>query len=198
MRHAVAMPASPETVAMYLSDLAATHKAATLTRRVSAISQAHQLAGPESPTDSAVVRAVMAGIRRAKGTAPRTKAPALTDDVRGMVAAAAPGLLGVRDRALLLSGFAGAFRRSDLTSDEVHLLGGRSRIWRRCCAINCLFFATCGHGSTLRWRGRRRRALSVSSCRCPSCGRRQLDSSARSQSVETDKSGLWMPVTWIA
>jgi site-specific recombinase XerD len=112
----VPMPAAPEAVAMYLADLAATHKAATLTRRVSAISQAHHLAGQESPTDSAAVRAVMAGIRRAKGTAAGAKAPALTGDVRAMVAAAAPGLLGVRDRALLLLGFAGAFRRSELTA----------------------------------------------------------------------------------
>jgi integrase len=59
---------------------------------------------------------VIAGIRRAKGTAARAKAPALTGDVRAMVAAAAPGLLGARDRALLLLGFAGAFRRSELTS----------------------------------------------------------------------------------
>ena len=86
----VPLPAAPEAVALYLADLASTHKAATLTRRVSAISQAHQLAGQEPPTDSAAVRAVMAGIRRAKGTAARAKAPALTDDVRAMVAAAAP------------------------------------------------------------------------------------------------------------
>jgi Phage integrase family len=61
----------------------------------------------------------MAGIRRAKGTAPETKAPTLTDDIRAMCAKLPEGLLGVRDRALLLLGFAGAFRRSELVSLDV-------------------------------------------------------------------------------
>lgn len=114
-----ALPASPGTVALYLSALADTHKAATLTRRVSAISQAHQMAGLEPPSAAVEVRAVLAGIRRAKGTAPRVKAPTLTDDIRRMVAALPPGLLGTRDRALLLLGFAGAFRRSELVGLDV-------------------------------------------------------------------------------
>ena len=63
------LPATAETVALYVTDLAATHKPATLTRRISAISQAHQIAGMETPTGSAKVRLVMAGIRRTKGTA---------------------------------------------------------------------------------------------------------------------------------
>lgn len=109
-----AMPADPRTVTLYLSQLAATHKASTLTRRISAISQAHQLAGLKSPTHAAAVRALMAGIRRAKGTAPAAKAAALTQDIRAMVGTLPSGLLGVRDRALLLVGFAGAFRRSEL------------------------------------------------------------------------------------
>jgi integrase len=103
-------------VTLYLADLASRCKVATLTRRLSAISQAHQMAGHEPPTTGAAVRTVMAGIRRTKGTAPTTKAAALTDDIRAMVAALPVGLLGVRDRALLLVGFAGAFRRSELVS----------------------------------------------------------------------------------
>jgi integrase len=55
-----------------------------------------------------------AGIRRAKGTA-----PALTEDLRLMVRAMPYSLLGSRDRALLLIGFAGAFRRSELVSLDV-------------------------------------------------------------------------------
>ncbi len=109
-----ALPASDNTAALYLSDLAATHTAATLTRRVSAISQAHQAAGFETPTKSITVRAVMAGIRRTLGTASHPKSAAVVADVRAMLAALPAGLLGVRDRALLLVGFAGAFRRSEL------------------------------------------------------------------------------------
>jgi integrase len=110
----VALPATPETVTLYVSDLAGRCRVATLTRRLSAISQAHQIAGHEPPTSAAAVRTVMAGIRRIKGTAPNTKAATLTGDIRAMVAALPDGLLGVRDRALLLVGFAGAFRRSEL------------------------------------------------------------------------------------
>lgn len=57
---------------------------------------------------------VWAGIRRTKGVAQQGKAPAVTADVRAMVAALPDTLLGLRDRAILLLGFAGAFRRSEL------------------------------------------------------------------------------------
>ena len=59
------------------------------------------------------------GIRRTLGTATAQKAPALTDDVRAMVEAADAGLIGARDRALMLVGFAGAFRRSELVGLDV-------------------------------------------------------------------------------
>ena len=116
VRGAAALPASTEAVVLYLTELSATHKVSTLVRRLSAISQAHQVAGFESPTRSAVVRTLMAGIRRAKGTAPMAKAPTLTEDIRAMLATLPAGLTGTRDRALLLTGFAGAFRRSELVS----------------------------------------------------------------------------------
>ena len=110
----VALPASAETVAFYLSNLATTHKASTLTRRVSAISQAHQIAGYETPTKSSKVRLVMAGIRRAKGTAADAKTPVMIDELKRMIARLPESLLGTRDRALLLIGFTGGFRRSEL------------------------------------------------------------------------------------
>ena len=110
------LPATADTVALYVSDLAATHKPSTLTRRISAISQAHQIAGLETPTGSAKVRLVMAGIRRTKGTAQKGKTPILVDDLRRMLAGLPGNLLGVRDRVLLLIGFCGAFRRSELVA----------------------------------------------------------------------------------
>ncbi len=79
------LPASPETVALYVADLSATHKAAAITRRLSAISQAHQIAGMETPTKAAKVRLVLAGIRRSKGTAAAAKTPVLVDDLKRMV-----------------------------------------------------------------------------------------------------------------
>jgi integrase len=86
---------------------------------VSAISQAHQFAGFVSPTQDIQVRAVMAGIRRAKGTAQIGKRPVLTDDLRRIAALLPDTINGVRDRALLLLGFAGAFRRSELVALDV-------------------------------------------------------------------------------
>jgi integrase len=111
-----ALPAGAPTVAAYLADRAETLKPASLGLYAVAISRAHQAAGHASPTKDAAVRAVMQGIRRAKGTAQAAKAPAITQDVRAMCDALPPGLLGVRDRALLLLGFAGAFRRSELVA----------------------------------------------------------------------------------
>jgi integrase len=113
------LPAAQGTVALYLSSLAQSHKTSTIQRRVSAISQAHQAAGHESPTRALPVRTLLAGIRRSKGTAPATKAPVLTADVRAMLGTLKDGLLGARDRALLLLGFAGGFRRSELVGLDV-------------------------------------------------------------------------------
>src|ERR1039457_416182 len=111
----LSLPATADIVALYVADLAASLKPATITRRISAISQAHQIAGMESPTRAAKVRLVLAGIRRTLGTAQEAKTPVLVDDQR-MIARLPEGLLGVRDRALLLIGFAGGFRRSELTA----------------------------------------------------------------------------------
>lgn len=110
------LPAAPETVALYLTALADTCKVSTIARRFVAINQAHAAAGQPSPTTAAAVRSVMAGIRRRKGTAPGSKAPTLIEDIRRMAASLPAGNLGTRDHALLLVGFAGAFRRSELVS----------------------------------------------------------------------------------
>lgn len=122
--HEVApLPAAPEVVALYLADLAETHTPATLTRRVSAIAGAHRAAGHESPTAEAVVRKALAGIRRQKGTAADAKAPVTVADLQAITRDHLPdGAKCTRDRALLLVGFAGAFRRSELVGiDREHV-----------------------------------------------------------------------------
>jgi site-specific recombinase XerD len=109
------LPASSETVALYLTDCAEGLKTSTLQRRLSTISQAHQAAGHESPTRHPAVRAVWQGIKREKGMAMQGKSPTLTADIRCMIEHLPPDkLLSVRDRCLLLIGFAGAMRRSEL------------------------------------------------------------------------------------
>ncbi|MGH2387182.1 MAG: site-specific integrase [Chloroflexota bacterium] len=116
IRHLAPLPATPETVAVYLADLAPLYKTATITRRMSAIAQAHKTAGFPSPTTDAAVRQVAAGIRRRHGTQQQGKEAALTADLRAMVETLDGLPRGRRDRALLLLGFAGAFRRSELVA----------------------------------------------------------------------------------
>jgi site-specific recombinase XerD len=114
------LPASPETVAAFLAaEAGAGVKPSTLSRRVAAIRYAHKLAGVETPTDAEGVKATMRGIRRTFGGARNKKAPAVAAKIRSMVATAPEGLAGLRDRALLLLGFAGAFRRSELVALDV-------------------------------------------------------------------------------
>jgi len=123
-----ALPASPETVALYLASQSHTHKAATLARRLVAIARAHETRGLDSPTRSVRVRAPWKGIRRRLGTARRGKAALVLEDLRAVVERMAPPagepwpLAALRDRALLLVGFAGAFRRLELVGLDVEHL----------------------------------------------------------------------------
>lgn len=113
------LPADPKTVINYLTIQAENHKVSTLERRIASISQAHQAAGFPTPTSTMQVRALMQGIRRTKGAAQTGKAPAVTSDIKAMVKSLPKNLLGNRDRALLLVGFAGGFRRSERVSLDV-------------------------------------------------------------------------------
>lgn len=109
------IPASPEMVAQYLAAHGELHAIATLARRLVSIAKAHTTQGMPSPTDTELVRATLRGIRHTHGSAQRQVAPAVKEDVLAMVAGL-HGMKGVRDKALLLIGFAGAFRRSELVS----------------------------------------------------------------------------------
>lgn len=109
------VPASPELIAAYLAAHAEQHAPATLARRLVSIGKAHTAQGLQSPTGSTLVRATLRGIRHTHGSAQRQVAPAIKEDVLAMVAGLG-GVKGIRDRAMLLIGFAGAFRRSELVS----------------------------------------------------------------------------------
>jgi site-specific recombinase XerD len=115
-----ALPAAPATVVLYLTELAGVKAVATMQRHLTAIAQAHAAAGHASPTRDDAVRTVWSGIRRTFGTAPRRKAPLLTADIRAMVARLDDRRpMDVRDKALVLLGYAGAFRRSELVALDV-------------------------------------------------------------------------------
>lgn len=135
------MPASPTAVARYLTYLAAQGaKVGTMSRRRSALRFAHQLANLPSPTATARVEVVWEGIRRTHGAPPDQSAPleppALFDVLdacptekvwRTRGRPPEPSLAGARDRALLMVGFVGAFRRVELSAIDVEHIAPHPR-----------------------------------------------------------------------
>ena len=115
-----ALPASAATLAAFLADEATAGKrASTLGRRLAAIRYFHRADGQETPTADEKVKAVLSGIRRTIGAAPVRKKAATSDIVLGMVGGKGRSLRELRNRAILLLGFAGAFRRSELVALDV-------------------------------------------------------------------------------
>ncbi|TXN38896.1 tyrosine-type recombinase/integrase [Methylobacterium sp. WL119] len=111
------LPASPETVAAFLSHEAAAGRASsTIGRRLAAIAYAHKLAGLPDPGAHETVHAVIKGIRRRPNTEIRQKTAATAEVLAAMLSHVSPRLAGKRARALLGLGFAGAFRRSELAA----------------------------------------------------------------------------------
>jgi integrase len=108
------IPSSDAQLAAYLAEHATTLKVATLVRRMAAISVAHDAKGLPNPVRSPLIRATFRGIRREHGSAQRQARPLLRDDLFAVLAATGDCSKDIRDRALLLVGFAGGFRRSEL------------------------------------------------------------------------------------
>lgn len=112
------MPSDPDCVAMFIASQASDGlNPSTLNRRLAAIRLVHLGAGHPSPHNALKVVEVMRGIRRDWAQPPAKKAAAIDEDIRIMADAVDPeSAMGLRDRALLLFGFAGAFRRSELVA----------------------------------------------------------------------------------
>jgi site-specific recombinase XerD len=110
--------ASAEALSAYLaSEATGGSKSSTIGRRAAAIAYAFRLAGFENPVKKPMVGATLKGIRRKLGTAPEQKEAATAERVTRMLEAMPDqGMKALRDRALLLLGFAGAFRRSELVA----------------------------------------------------------------------------------
>jgi len=113
------IPASAETVARYLAAHAGTLRIATLVRRITSISRAHQTRGATNPTRSELIRTTLRGIKRTRRCIQQQSKPLLLEDLLLVLDAMGDGPKDVRDRALLLIGFAGALRRSELVSLDV-------------------------------------------------------------------------------
>ena len=130
----VALPAPAMLVAGYLTDAAAVVRpdgrpgfgAATLTRWSSSINQVHTAAGFTPPGRSELVRRALSGVRRGRRIPPKRRSPLLLEDLRTVLTAMTSsyyvwpdGIGAHRDAALLLIGFAGAHRRSELVALRV-------------------------------------------------------------------------------
>jgi site-specific recombinase XerD len=114
------IPCDVKAIANYLTACGDRFSVATLERRLVAIRQAHLDRGMRRlPTDDPEIKALMRGIRRRLGVAQRQAKPLSLKMLRQLVCAMDHSLSGLRDRALLLMGFAGAFRRSELVALNV-------------------------------------------------------------------------------
>lgn len=115
------LPAGPGVVVAYAASMAAPvgrkpYAVSTIERHLAAIAWHHRHAGYASPCDSDMLREVMAGTRRTLGTAPRRKRAVSTDELRAACLLMGDRLIDTRDRAVLLVGYAGAFRRAELSA----------------------------------------------------------------------------------
>jgi integrase len=120
------LPASGADVAAFLaSERGRNLTPNTLKLRRAAIRYLHRAAGCAVPTDDVAVSDTLAGIRRQaarQGQTPRKKVAATAGILRQILAPIPGDLRGLRDRALLLTGFAGALRRSELAAIRVEQL----------------------------------------------------------------------------
>jgi len=115
-----ALPAEPETVALYVADLAARgRRPATIARKLATIGIYHKASGFDPPTAHGVVRDVERGYRSKLGVAQQQKTALVRDPLLVVLAPIPDDLRGLRDRALILVGWAAALRRSELAALEI-------------------------------------------------------------------------------
>lgn len=115
------IPATPEMVAEYLAKFAGSLAVATLAHRLIAIHRAHVDRGFDSPVKDRLVKRTMQGIRRTVGVAQRRVRALIKDDLLELLVAVEKQkpMKAARDKVVLLLGFAGAFRRSELVALQV-------------------------------------------------------------------------------
>ncbi len=109
------LPATSEMVASYLAEHADSLAPASLARRVATISKVHAANDWPNPCQSEMVRATLRGIKRVKGTAQDQARPLLRENLFLTLDAMSEDTRSHRDRAMLLIGWAGGFRCSELT-----------------------------------------------------------------------------------
>jgi len=117
------MPADPKIVSLYLTHLSQTSKFSTLKRRIASISVVHKLKDHYIDTKHPVIRENLLGIKRLKGSNQQAKKPILINDLKEIIDVINKlninEIRKTRDKALILIGFAGGFRRSELVALEI-------------------------------------------------------------------------------
>lgn len=115
------LPATPETVALFLAtEETRGLSPSTINRRLAAINLAHEMARLPRFADKPEVIGVMRGVRRTAEHKPQKKKALFSEQLQQLVDQVDPSTnVGLRDRALLLVGFAGAFRRSELVGIDL-------------------------------------------------------------------------------
>ena len=120
------LPPSPEMVGLYVADLAAATgktpvlSVSTIERRLSGLAWNYTQRGFTLDRKDRHIATVLAGIKRKHARPPVQKEAILPEDIQAMVATLPHDLRGLRDRAILLVGFAGGMRRSEIVSLDVH------------------------------------------------------------------------------
>ena len=122
MKGAEPLPPSPEMIGLYLADLASGSgpspalSVSTIDRRLSGLTWGYAQRGERLDRKDRHIASVLAGIRRKHARPPAQKEAILPEDLRDMLATLPHDLRGLRDRAILLIGFAGGLRRSEIVS----------------------------------------------------------------------------------
>ena len=116
------LPADPKIIALYLTHLSETCKFSTLKRRIASISVIHKLKDHYLDTNHPIIRENLLGIKRLKGSNQKAKKPILINDLKLIIDVINKAKIKenkkLRDKALILVGFAGGFRRSELVALE--------------------------------------------------------------------------------
>jgi len=117
------LPADPKIISLYLTHLSQTCKFSTLKRRIASISVIHKLKGHYIDTNHPIIRENLLGIKRLKGSNQKSKKPMLINDLKHIIDVISKlnirEIRKTRDKALILIGFAGGFRRSELVALEI-------------------------------------------------------------------------------
>ena len=108
------MPTQPKIIALYITHLSKSCKFSTLKRRIASISVIHKLKGHYLDTKHPIIMENLHGIKRTLGSRQKAKKPILINDLKLIIKAIDEDK--IRDKALILLGFAGGFRRSELVN----------------------------------------------------------------------------------